>query len=68
MQPLFHLPFLIHLGFEFFKSDLRDVSGTAKNIGNDTKITQIGLPMAQILSIKVLGQPTVQMKPRVKAK
>jgi hypothetical protein len=46
MQPLFHLPFLIHLGFEFFKSDLRDVSGTAKNIGNDTKITQIGLPMA----------------------
>jgi hypothetical protein len=44
------------------------VSGTTKNIGNDTKITQIGLSMAQILSIKVLGQQTVQMKPRVKAK
>jgi hypothetical protein len=29
------------------------VSGMAKTIGNDTEIAQIGLRMAQILSIKV---------------
>jgi hypothetical protein len=62
------MPFLILLVFEYVKSDLTDVSGPAKNIGNDTEITQIRLPMAQILSIKVLGQQTVQMKPRARAK
>nr|TKS10442.1 hypothetical protein D5086_0000082920 [Populus alba] len=64
-QPLFHLPFLIFLQFEFAKSDLTDVSGTAKNVGNDTEITPIGLRMAQILAIKVFGQRTLQMQPRV---
>jgi hypothetical protein len=45
-QPLFHLPFSIRLGFKSVKSDLTDVSGTTKNIGNDTEITQIELRMA----------------------
>jgi hypothetical protein len=40
----------------------------AHNIGNDTEITQIELRMVQILTIKVLGQQMVQMKPRVKPK
>jgi hypothetical protein len=44
------------------------VSGTAKTIGNDTEITPIGLRMAQILTVKVLGQQTVLMKPRVRRK
>ena len=64
---LFHLPFLL-LRFEFPKSDLTDVSGTAKNLGNDTEITPIGLRMAQILTVKVSGQQTVLMKPRVRRK
>jgi hypothetical protein len=37
-----------------------------KNVGNNSEITQIGLWMAQILSIKLLDQWTMQMKPRVR--
>jgi hypothetical protein len=40
--------------FESAESNLTDVSGIAKNVGNDSEITQIGLWMAQILSIKLL--------------
>jgi hypothetical protein len=53
-QPLFHLPFLIIFEFESAESDLTDVSGMANNVGNDSEITQIGLWMAQIISIKLL--------------